>query len=128
MTSLLRYCVVGLVAFVIDYSATALLVRVLPLLVANTLGFWIANIANFVLAHLWVFGRGYAMGKLFRAYVAVLAISIMGLILNDLIVWITVAQVEMSLLSGKITAAALVLLWNYFARVAIVYKKDSQAS
>ena len=36
-----------------------------------------------------------------------------------------VQRLEMPLLFGKITAAGLVMLWNYFARVATVYKKEN---
>ena len=125
MSALAKYGVVGAIAFLIDYGLTALLVPVLPLLVANSLGFACANIANFVLAHGWVFDHPWDRRTVARAYASVLAISIAGLLLNDLIVWIVVQRLEMPLLFGKITAAGLVMLWNYFARVATVYKKEN---
>jgi putative flippase GtrA len=124
LSTLARYGVVGGLAFLVDYGLTALLVQVLPLLVANTLGFACANAFNFVLAHFWVFKGGRGARELARAYASVLAISVMGLFLNDLVVWIMIKQLELPLLFGKITAAGLVMLWNYFARIATVYRKQ----
>jgi putative flippase GtrA len=124
LNTVARYGVVGGLSFLVDYGVTVLLVQFLPLLVANTLGFACANVFNFLLAHFWVFRGGRGAGELARAYVSVLAISMMGLFLNDLIVWIMVKRLELPLLFGKITAAGLVMLWNYFARVTTVYRKQ----
>ena len=120
---LLKYGIVGSIAFVIDYSVTALCVRIFPLLIANTLGFTVANIANFLMAHTWVFAGRHAFRSLWHAYLAVLSISIVGLAINDAVVWTLVEVLGLSLFPAKVGATIVVLFWNYFARVAIVYKK-----
>lgn len=125
-TPLCKYTIVGAAAFVIDYTTTALLTQVLPLIVANTLGFALANMANFALAHTWVFGGRHALGTIWRAYLAVLSISIVGLAINDAVVWIAVARLGSPLLAAKVAATGVALLWNYFARTTLVYRKHKE--
>jgi putative flippase GtrA len=118
-----RYLVVGAVAFVVDYSLTRALVTHWPLLVANTVGFAIANVANFALAHRWVFGHAWDARSVVPAYLSVLAISVAGLILNDAVVWALVGMAELPLLAGKAVATGIVLIWNFAARVLWTYRK-----
>lgn len=121
---MLRYGAVGLIAFAIDFGVTAWLFRAMdaPLLVANTVGFLIANVANFLLGHWWVFRDRRDSRRWMRAYAATLAVSIVGLLLNDAMVWISVAVVDWPLLIGKVSATAVVMLFNFFARHHWVYR------
>lgn len=124
-TKVMRYAVVGIVAFAIDYATTRLLVDFLPLLVANTIGFLIANTVNFCMAHRWVFGFAWTKEKLLSTYFAVLGVSVVGLMINNMVVWVSVGVVGVTLLFGKVLAAAIVMLWNFLARLFWVYKTKS---
>lgn len=116
-----RYAVVGAIAFAIDYLLTAWLWRYMPLLLANTLGFAIANVANFLLAHRWVFGQAFEVRTLWRAYVAVFGLSVGGLLINDAIVWLWAGVMALPLLPGKVIATLVALVWNYAARRLWIY-------
>jgi putative flippase GtrA len=118
-----RYTVVGLVAFAIDYGTTALLIGVFPLLVANTLGFMIANVANFLLAHRWVFGHRWDWQRMPSLYIAVLGVSLVGLAINNVVVWVAVSMFVIPLLPSKIIATAVVMGWNFLARLLWIYAK-----
>ncbi len=121
-----RYALVGGASFSIDFIVTWAAFQFLPLLAANTLGFVIANAANFVLGHQWVFGRQWQRGQLITMYVSVLGISVVGLILSNFIVWVLVIQMGSALLIAKIAATAIVMGWNLLARLTWVYKKPER--
>src|SRR4051812_33416522 len=118
-----RYCVVGVLAFLIDYGTLLLLVDRLPLLAANSVAFVIANLANFMLAHVWVFGRSLGASAVAQ-YMSVLVISLVGLALNDAVVWMMVRLAGADLLPAKIAATIAALVWNYAARVLFIYRSD----
>lgn len=118
----MRYLVVGTIAFAVDLGCLMALVNQVPLLIANTIAFLLANLVNFVLAHVWVFRRPLQRRDLVRAYVAVLAISLVGLALNDALVWLGVRVADVGIVTSKVAATIAVLCWNYFSRAFWVYR------
>ena len=118
-----KYVVVGGVTFVVDYGVTWLLLPALPLLLANTFGFITANVANFLLAHSWVFGSTWSSERLLKAYMSVLAISLIGLALNNAVVWFLVGLAALPLLISKAIATLVVMSWNFLARLVWVYRE-----
>jgi putative flippase GtrA len=122
-----KYLVVGTLAFVIDFGVTWALVQHLPLLVANTIGFIVANVANFLLAHRWVFRAPFTRAAIFASYLPVLGVSVVGLVINNLIVWLLVAQLALALLIGKVVAALAAFIWNFLARAKWIYNDDSNS-
>lgn len=123
LVPLTGYIVVGSIAFIVDYGVTYGLLSVLPLLLANSLGFITANVVNFLLAHSLVFQRRFEGAALFQIYVSTLLVSVIGLFLNSLLVWIGVVVLGLSLLLTKALAALIVLVWNYCARVLWIYRQ-----
>ena len=121
MTRFFRYAIIGALAFGVDYGTLALLAPRLPLLAANTIAFVVANATNFLLAHGWVFGQTLRGDGVRKQYVAVLAISVVGLALNDAIVAVGIDGLGLPMLATKMAATGLVMLWNYGARVRWVY-------
>ena len=119
----LRYAIVGAIAFAIDLGCLLLFVEHMPLLAANTLAFLIANAFNFWLGHVWVFGRPLSGPGLARQYGAVLAISVVGLALNDALVWGGVVVAGASIVISKIIATVVVMFWNFAARSQWVYRE-----
>jgi putative flippase GtrA len=120
-----RYVIVGGLAFCVDFGVTRLAIKVLPLLAANTIGFIVANVFNFLLAHGWVFGARFDRKRFVPAYAAVLTVSLVGLLVNNAVVWILVGLVGMGLLPGKIIATLAGLGWNFTARKSWIYKSET---
>jgi putative flippase GtrA len=115
---------VGGVAFGIDLGLLLLLAPLLPLLLANTIAFLVANAANFLIGHLWVFrGAGRDSGILAK-YGAVLLISLVGVALNDALVWIGVVLLQAGVVTSKIAATLAVWGWNYWTRASWVYGRS----
>ena len=114
--------IVGAIAFLIDIALTVYLARFFHYVIANTLGFVVANIANFLLAHKWVFNHDFTRPQLTRAYPPVFAVSIIGLLLSDLFIYIFVDMLGLDLIPGKVATTALVLIWSFYGRIVFVYK------
>jgi putative flippase GtrA len=119
----LKYILVGLVCLVIDFGVTWLLLPALHLLLANSIGFLVANVANFLLAHRWVFQSKVPSSQSANTYMAVLVVSLVGLALSDLIVWVTLSLWDAPFLIGKFLAASIALVWNFGARKVWIYRE-----
>lgn len=117
------YVVIGSIAFSIDASITLSLATFLNYIVANTVGFVVANFANFLLAHKWVFNGKLVRAELVNTYFPVFAISVIGLGLSNLSMFLLVDYVSMQILTAKIVTTLVVLVWNFFGRVTFVYNK-----
>lgn len=117
------YVVIGSIAFFIDASITLGLASFLHYIVANTLGFIVANLANFLLAHKWVFHGQLVRAELVKTYLPVLAISVIGLGLSNLNMYLLIEHVSMHILPAKVVTTFVVLVWNFFGRIAFVYNK-----
>lgn len=120
----MRYAVVGLIAFMIDLGMLLLLAPVVPLIVANTIAFLVANGANFLAGHLWVFRRTAHEPDLVAKYAATLVISLVGLALNNAFLWIGVVVLGISVALSKIATTLMVWGWNYWARAVWVYSRN----
>lgn len=118
------YLIVGGASFLIDFAITLLLVPYLHYLWANTLGFLIANAFNFLAGHRYVFKRPWHLADMARAYPAVLSVSVIGLILSNVLMYVFIEQMAMDLIPAKIVTTALVLIWNFSARLRFIYKSS----
>jgi putative flippase GtrA len=121
----IAYGVVGALAFVVDYATTILLFDAgVPLLLANSSGFILANLVNFLLGHFWVFGDRVDRPPAWRAYLATLAVSVVGLLLNNAAMLLCVQAIGLSVPLGKVVATALTMTYNFVARDRWVYRRQ----
>jgi putative flippase GtrA len=118
----LGYAATGVMAFAIDLAVTLATLPWVHYLVANTLGFLVANAAQFVLAHIWVFGRSLRDSGVARLYLVTLAISTLGLAASNGIVWAGYGVLGAPMVPVKMAAAILVLALNFGLRRAIAYR------
>jgi putative flippase GtrA len=119
----MRYAVVAATAFLIDFGLLLLLTRSVALLLANSLAFVVANMVNFALGHVWVFKKKLGGPGFARMYGAVLLVSLVGLAINDALVWIGVNFLETGLIGAKLLATVVAWTWNYQTRRVWIYPK-----
>ena len=117
-----RYFVLGVGTFLIDAGVLLALNGLVPLVAANTVAFLVANVANFAIGHRWVFGRRFEPGWA-RQYSQVVAISVVGLALNDALVWAGVVLLALPVLAAKVIATLVTFGWNFAARARFVYSR-----
>ena len=116
LAQIMKFGVVGVVATVIDFGIMNLLHYGLGLniLIANTSGFIISLIFNYVASMKYVFAHKEGMSR--REFIIFVVLSVIGLALNDGIVLALNAGLGLEANIAKICATALVMVYNFVTR------------
>lgn len=125
---LMKFGVVGLIAFVIDVGVMNLLLMFhLHNIIATTIGFLVSLVFNYVASMRFVFVHREDMARWMEALVFLVS-SAIGLFINDVIVWLSTygmahdafvsdhAAYTLRTNVGKIIATVVVALWNFVIR------------
>ena len=112
-----KFGIVGGTAFVIDFVFLYLFKEFchFPVLVSNTLSFCISVIYNYIASVKWVFDVNKEKDAR-KQFVIFIIFSVIGLILNDLIMWISVDLLNIHYLVAKIIATFIVMIFNFITR------------
>lgn len=111
----IKFCMVGSLGLVIDFSSTYLLKDKLQFnkYLANSVGFCLAVTSNYFLNKYWTFQ------DLTLEYVSqgtkFFLISVIGLLLNNQIVYLLINRGKWSFYVSKLIAILIVVLWNFLA-------------
>lgn len=133
VAKLLKFCVVGGSGVFVDFGVTYVCKEWLKInkYVANSLGFVAAATSNYFLNRWWTFGSKDP--RVARQYLLFLAISAVGLALNNLIIWLlndrakvgfnrlfgvsattdAVRVAKVNFYSSKLIAIGCVTVWNF---------------
>lgn len=117
LAQLAKFGVVGVVATVIDFGVMNLLHYALHLdiLIANTAGFTISLIFNYIASMKFVFEHRDDMSRK-REFAIFVVLSIIGLLLNDGIVLALNKGLSLEANIAKVAATALVMIYNFVTR------------
>lgn len=117
LTQLAKFGVVGVIATVIDFGVMNLLHYGLQLdiLIANTAGFVISLIFNYLASMKFVFEHREGMSRR-REFVIFVVLSVVGLLLSDGIVVALNKGLALEANLAKIAATALVMMYNFITR------------
>jgi len=110
---LLRFCVVGASGMVVDFGVTWLCKEKLHWnkYLSNSLGFVIAATNNYLWNRLWTFAS--QSPEVVREYSSFLLISLVGLGLNNLIIYLLHGKLHLNFYWSKLVAIGCVTLWNF---------------
>jgi len=128
MGQFLRYFVTGGLAFVVDFGVFALALYNFGIhyLISNLFGLIAGNVVNYILSIGWVFvseKRKMENHRFWEIAIFVL-ISLLGMGLNEILMYISVDFFAAQEMVAKMGAAIIVLLYNFFARKYILFKKS----
>lgn len=117
LSQLAKFGVVGIVATIIDFGIMNLLHygAHLDILFANTAGFVVSLIFNYVASMKFVFENKDGMSRR-REFIIFVVLSVIGLILNDGIVLTLNKGLSVEANVAKIAATALVMIYNFVTR------------
>lgn len=117
LAQLAKFGVVGVVATVIDFGVMNVLHygMHLDILIANTVGFIISLIFNYLASMKFVFEHREGMSRR-REFAIFVVLSIIGLLLNDGIVVALNKGLALEANLAKIAATALVMIYNFVSR------------
>ena len=110
---LIRFCVVGASGMVVDFGVTWLCKEKLHWnkYLSNSLGFVIAATNNYLWNRLWTFAS--QSPEVVREYSSFLLISLIGLGLNNLIIYLLHGKLHLNFYWSKLVAIGCVTLWNF---------------
>jgi len=111
---LIKFGLVGCSGMVVDFGVTWLCKEKLQWnkYVSNSLGFVLAATNNYIWNRLWTFQS--ASSQVSREYGLFLIISLIGLGLNNLIIFLLHDRLKLNFYLSKLCAIACVTLWNFF--------------
>ena len=124
MGGLFGYLIVGGLATIVEWAGFWLFSEKLSIayLLATALAFAISTFANWPFGRLLVF-RGKQAQSLLREILSVYLASIVGLLLNLLIMFLLVQLLSVEKMYAKIAATVLVFAYNYLVRKLVIYRK-----
>lgn len=110
----LKFCIVGGSGVLVDFGLTYLCKEILHLnrYLSNAVGFVCAATSNYVLNRMWTFSG--TPGSPGEQYVRFLLISLAGLGLNTLVVYVLDGKLKKNFYLSKIFATGTVTFWNFF--------------
>ncbi len=125
LIQLFRYLFVGGTAFVVDFGSLWFLAGVVGIhyLVAAALAFILGLVTNYALSIRWVFSSR-TMGNRLLEFTVFGAIGLVGLGLNELVIWQCTESLGFYYLVSKVVASAIVLFWNFFARKYALFRQE----
>ena len=112
-----KFGVVGVIAFVIDYGLMVLLAELFNVnyLISATISFTVSVIFNYVASMRYVFTHKEGLSRR-REFIIFVVLSVIGLLINDALMWAGVDLFGISYLLVKIFATAVVMVWNFVTR------------
>ena len=120
MEQVLKFGVVGFLAFAIDYGLLMLLSQGcgMDAVPAAAISFCVSVAFNYVASMRYVFTRREGMTRS-REFVIFLLLSVVGLGINELVMWVGTTLAGSSALAvtfTKVAATGIVMVWNFLSR------------
>lgn len=121
----MKFGIVGVIAFLIDYGTMIFLTEVfgVPYLISTTISFVVSVIFNYLASMRFVFKRKDDMSRR-REFIIFVALSVVGLILNDVFMWLMVEFLFIDYRLSKIVVTFLVAVWNFVSRKIFLEAHD----
>ena len=117
----IKFGIVGFSGLFVDFGFTYICKEILKIqkYVSNAIGFTLAASSNYYLNRVWTFKS--TDPEIFVEYSEFLIISLIGLGINTLILWIIVTKFKLNFYLSKVFAIAVVTVWNFLANAFITF-------
>jgi putative flippase GtrA len=111
----LKFGLVGGSGVIVDFFFTWLFKEKFKVqkYVANAIGFAIAASTNWFLNRIWTFESRNP--EMLTEYTEFLVVSLIGLAINSLVLWILTDKLKFNFYISKLGAIAVTTVWNFFA-------------
>ena len=117
----IKFGIVGFSGLFVDFGFTYICKEILKIqkYVSNAIGFTLAASSNYYLNRVWTFKS--TDPEIFVEYSEFIIISMIGLGINTLILWIIVTKFKLNFYLSKVFAIAVVTVWNFLANAFITF-------
>ncbi len=121
MQKILRFGVVGVSGFIIDFGLTFLLKEKAHWhkYLASAVAFSIAATSNYFLNRVWTFQSHNQ--KILEEYTIFIGVSVVGLLISLAVLWVMHGWKEKHFYLSKLTAVGIVMFWNFLANYFITF-------
>lgn len=112
-----KFGVVGVICTLIDYAIMIALVELfnVPYLIACAISFSVSVVINYILSMRFVFASRDDLSKQ-KEFVIFAALSIAGLLLTELFMWVMVDMMSIHYMFSKILVTGIVMVFNFVTR------------
>ena len=119
---ILKFGVVGTLAFVIDYGLLYALTEFghIYYLVSSIISFSVSVIFNYILSIKWVFDVQKKQGV--KEFITFIVLSVIGLIINSVLMYVMVDLMNIHYMIAKIVATIIVMVYNFITRKIFIEK------
>lgn len=119
---LIKFGIVGGIAFLIDYSLLYILTEFIGIyyLYSSIISFTVSLIFNYILSTKWVFDVNHK--QTLKDLIIFVILSIIGLGINQLVMYITVELMHVYYMLSKIGSTAIVMIYNFITRKIFIEK------
>ena len=127
LEQIVRFGIVGVIAFIIDYAVLLTLTEVFGVhyLVSSAIAFVVSVIFNYILSILFVFETDNSRGK-GAEFTLFAAMSAGGLGINQLMMWLLSDMIFMPYQLSKFLATGVVMVYNFVTRKLFLERKDGE--
>jgi len=117
----LKFGLVGFSGLFIDFGTTYVFKEWLRVqkYISNSIGFTVAASSNYFLNRVWTFRSNDP--DIAVEYTEFLVISLIGLAINNLILWLIVSRLKWNFYLAKLAAIGVVTVWNFLANYYITF-------
>ena len=111
---LIKFCVVGFSGMLVDFFFTWLCKEKLKWnkYISNSIGFVLAATNNYIWNRIWTFQSQGT--EIVREYSSFLIISLVGLGINNAVIYLLHDRLKLNFYLAKILAIGVVTLWNFW--------------
>lgn len=117
LAQIIKFGFVGGGAFLIDYGVLFILTEFVGInyLVSGMISFTVSVIFNYILSIKWVFDVGENRNQT-KDFVLFIVLSVIGLGINQVVMWFAVEKLSIHYMISKIGATAIVMVYNFVTR------------
>ena len=117
VAQIMKFGVVGVIAFFIDFGVMVFLTEVFGMnpVASATISFTVSVVFNYLASMRYVFQHREGMSRT-REFVTFVVLSVIGLAINDALMWAGTELAVFDYRLVKIIATAVVMVWNFVTR------------
>ena len=123
LAQIIKFGLVGFLCFFIDYGIMVFLTEVAGVhyLFSSGISFTVSVVVNYVLSLTYVFET--EKGNKIKEFIIFVVLSVIGLGINQVLMWFCVDILGIFYMISKIGATAVVMVYNFITRKMILEKK-----